>query len=167
MSPFSPQRSQSTGYFELQLISVENVNGELADGECCDGPRSSVDLRCTRDECDTYFKICLKEYQAEVTTGGLCTYGAGATQVLGGNMFSLRSASKVDDAGKVQIPFQFAWPVSELSNLPPPCTSFNESVGSVGVSRCGTCATGWYLKRSLVALQMIFFFFGGQNQNTY
>ncbi|KAF3850133.1 hypothetical protein F7725_019852 [Dissostichus mawsoni] len=39
--------SQSTGYFELQLISVENVNGELADGECCDGSRSSMDLRCT------------------------------------------------------------------------------------------------------------------------
>ncbi|KAF7666671.1 hypothetical protein LDENG_00098450 [Lucifuga dentata] len=106
--------SQSTGYFELQLISVENINGELADGECCDGSRSSQDLRCTRDECDTYFKICLKEYQTEVTTGGLCTYGAASTQVLGGNMFSFRSAknnaNKIDGAGKILIPFQFAWP---------------------------------------------------------
>uniref|UniRef100_A0A7N8X5A3 Delta-like protein n=1 Tax=Mastacembelus armatus TaxID=205130 RepID=A0A7N8X5A3_9TELE len=106
--------SQSTGYFELQLISVENVNGELADGECCDGSRSSQDLRCTRDECDTYFKVCLKEYQMEVTTTGLCTFGAGSTQVLGGNMFSFKNAknnpNKIDDAGKILIPFQFAWP---------------------------------------------------------
>ncbi|XP_038582849.1 protein jagged-2b isoform X3 [Micropterus salmoides] len=106
--------SQSTGYFELQLISVENVNGELADGECCDGSRSSQDLRCTRDECDTHFKICLKEYQMEVTTNGPCTFGAGSTQVLGGNMFSFKGAknnpNKIDEAGKILIPFQFAWP---------------------------------------------------------
>lgn len=105
--------SQSTGYFELQLITVENVNGELADGECCDGSRSSQDLRCTRDECDTYFRVCLKEYQMEVTTSGPCTFGAGSTQVLGGNMFSFRSnGNKVDEAGRIWIPFKFAWPVS-------------------------------------------------------
>uniref|UniRef100_A0A672IZ79 Delta-like protein n=1 Tax=Salarias fasciatus TaxID=181472 RepID=A0A672IZ79_SALFA len=105
--------AQSTGYFELQLISVENVNGELADGECCDGSRSSADLRCTRDECDTYFKVCLKEFQT-VTTPGQCTFGAGSTRVLGGNTFSFRGAknnpNKIDDAGKILIPFQFAWP---------------------------------------------------------
>uniref|UniRef100_A0A7N6AYQ3 Delta-like protein n=1 Tax=Anabas testudineus TaxID=64144 RepID=A0A7N6AYQ3_ANATE len=108
--------SQSTGYFELQLISVENVNGELADGECCDGSRSSQDLRCTRDECDTYFKVCLKEYQMEVATTGLCTFGSGSTQVLGGNMFSFKSPknpNKVDEAGKILIPFTFGWPVSD------------------------------------------------------
>ncbi|MEQ2183924.1 hypothetical protein GOODEAATRI_002906 [Goodea atripinnis] len=109
--------SQSTGYFELQLISVENVNGELADGECCDGPRSPQDRRCTRDECDTYLKVCLKEYQMVVTTTGACTFGAGSTQVLGGNRFSLttkNNPNKIDDAGKIVIPFQFAWLVSEL-----------------------------------------------------
>nr|XP_020459662.1 protein jagged-2-like isoform X2 [Monopterus albus] len=106
--------SQSTGYFELQLISVENVNGELADGECCDGSRSSQDLRCTRDECDTYFKVCLKEYQMEVTATGTCTFGTGSTRVLGGNTFSFKSAknnpNKISDAGRIRIPFQFAWP---------------------------------------------------------
>ncbi|XP_031717383.1 protein jagged-2-like [Anarrhichthys ocellatus] len=106
--------SQSTGYFELQLITVANVNGELADGECCDGSRSSQDLRCTQDECDTYFKICLKEFQMEVTTTGSCTFGAGSTQVLGGNTFSFKSAknnpNKFDNGGKILIPFQFAWP---------------------------------------------------------
>ncbi|KAF7230892.1 protein jagged-2b isoform X2 [Nothobranchius furzeri] len=104
--------SRSTGYFELQLISVENPNGELADGECCDGARSSQDLRCSRDECDTYFRVCLKEYQIEVNTGGACTYGSESTHVLGGNMFSFKSATKNNEAGKVVIPFQFAWPRS-------------------------------------------------------
>ncbi|XP_030577742.1 protein jagged-2-like isoform X2 [Archocentrus centrarchus] len=100
--------SQSTGYFEVQLISVENVKGELANGECCDGFRGSQDLRCTRDECDTYFKVCLKEYQMEVTTSGSCTFGAGSTQVLGGNMFSFKNSSEIDNT---VIPFQFAWPL--------------------------------------------------------
>lgn len=110
------QVSHSTGYFELQLISVENINGELADGECCDGSRNSEDLRCTRDECDTYFQICLKEYQTEVIHTGTCIYGSGSTQVLGGNTFSLKGAknnpNKIDEAGKILISFQFAWPVS-------------------------------------------------------
>lgn len=114
--------SQSTGYFELQLISVENVNGELADGQCCDGSRGSQDLRCTRDECDTYFKICLKEYQMEVATTGTCTFGAGSTQVLGGNTFSFKGVknnpNKIDEAGKILIPFQFAWPVSVIVLAP-------------------------------------------------
>ncbi|XP_037100509.1 protein jagged-2b isoform X2 [Syngnathus acus] len=103
--------SQSTGYFELQLISFENVNGELASGECCDGSRSShEDLRCLEDECDTYFKVCLKEYQVDITTGGPCTFGTGSTQVLGGNMLNFQNAkNKISDAGKIVIPFQFAW----------------------------------------------------------
>ncbi|KAG7461310.1 hypothetical protein MATL_G00208710 [Megalops atlanticus] len=106
--------SLSSGYFELQLITVLNVNGELSDGECCDGSRNALDLRCTRDECDTYFKACLKEYQTEVTTTGACTYGSGSTDVLGGNTFSLKNtkdqSNKISDAGKIVIPFQFAWP---------------------------------------------------------
>ncbi|XP_013870854.1 protein jagged-2b [Austrofundulus limnaeus] len=102
--------SQSTGYFELQLISVENLNGERADGECCDGARSP-DRRCSLDECDTFLRACLKEYQMEVTTRGPCTFGAGSTQVLGGNSLSFNNnGNKVDEAGKMAIPFQFAWP---------------------------------------------------------
>lgn len=108
--------SRSTGYFELQMVSVENVNGELGDGECCDGSRNSEDLRCTRDECDTYFHMCLKEYQMEVTYTRNCIYGSGSTRVLGGNTFSLKGSknnpNKIDEAGKISIPFQFAWPVS-------------------------------------------------------
>ncbi len=111
--------------FELQLIAVENVNGELWDGECCDGTRNSQDQRCVRDECDTYFKVCLKEYQSEVTTTGPCTFGSGSTDVLGGNIFSFKTAknnpSKTSDVGRIIIPFHFAWPVSARL-----CMSYNK-----------------------------------------
>ena len=114
--------SQSSGYFELQLIGVQNVNGELSDGECCDGRRNALDLRCIRDECDTYFKVCLKEYQSDVTITGACTYGVGSTDVLGGNIFSFKNtktnSNKINDAGKIIIPFQFAWPVSTFYSDP-------------------------------------------------
>ncbi|XP_046903899.1 protein jagged-2-like [Hypomesus transpacificus] len=106
--------SHASGYFELQLIAVQNANGELSDGDCCDGERNAQDLSCNRDECDTYFRVCLKEYQTEVTTTGLCTYGTGSTNVIGGNTFQLKSAknnqNRISDAGKIVIPFGFAWP---------------------------------------------------------
>uniref|UniRef100_A0A8C7SJJ5 Delta-like protein n=1 Tax=Oncorhynchus mykiss TaxID=8022 RepID=A0A8C7SJJ5_ONCMY len=108
--------SQSSGYFELQLIAVQNANGELSDGDCCDGERNTQDLRCSSDECDTYFRVCLKEYQTDVTTTGLCIYGTGSTNVIGGNSFQFKSAknnqNRNNDGGKIVIPFQFAWPVS-------------------------------------------------------
>ncbi|KAK7906747.1 hypothetical protein WMY93_015359 [Mugilogobius chulae] len=99
------------------LRAAADFGGErkrgLSDGECCDGPRNHQDQRCTRDECDTYFRVCLKEYQTEVTTSGPCTFGSAATQVLGGNMFSFQGTksnpNKLDEAGKILIPFQFAW----------------------------------------------------------
>ncbi|KAL0969025.1 hypothetical protein UPYG_G00221700 [Umbra pygmaea] len=104
--------SQSSGYFELQLIAIQNENGELWDGDCCDGERAQ-DLRCSVDECDTYFKVCLKEYQTEVTTTGSCIYGTGSTNVVGGNTFQFKSGKnnqKNNDGVKIVIPFQFAWP---------------------------------------------------------
>uniref|UniRef100_A0A4W5PDP5 Delta-like protein n=1 Tax=Hucho hucho TaxID=62062 RepID=A0A4W5PDP5_9TELE len=59
-------------------------------------------------------KLCLKEYQTEVTTTGLCIYGTGSTNVIGGNTFQFKFAknnqNRNNDGGKIVIPFQFAWP---------------------------------------------------------
>ncbi|XP_056616569.1 protein jagged-2 isoform X3 [Triplophysa dalaica] len=104
----------SSGYLELQLINVENDRGELENGNCCDDTQSARDGLCDRDECDTYFRVCLKEYQVEVSTSGLCTYGTAISSVLGGNTFQLKgingNSNKANDLGTVIIPFQFAWP---------------------------------------------------------
>lgn len=124
------------GYFELQLSALRNVNGELLSGACCDGDgRTTRAGGCGRDECDTYVRVCLKEYQAKVTPTGPCSYGYGATPVLGGNSFYLppagaagdraRARSRTSghqDPGLVVIPFQFAWPVrAPLPRTQLPC----------------------------------------------
>lgn len=91
---------------------MQNVNGELQNGNCCGGARNPGDRKCTRDECDTYFKVCLKEYQSRVTAGGPCSFGSGSTPVIGGNTFNLK-ASRGNDRNRIVLPFSFAWPVSD------------------------------------------------------
>ena len=90
---------------------MENVNGELQNGNCCGGSRNPGDRKCSRDECDTYFKVCLKEYQSRVTAGGPCSFGSGSTPVIGGNTFDLK-ASRGNERNRIVLPFSFAWPVS-------------------------------------------------------
>lgn len=92
---------------------MQNVNGELQNGNCCDGTRNPGDRKCTRDECDTYFKVCLKEYQSRVTAGGPCSFGSGSTSVIGGNTFNLKY-NRNSEKNRIVLPFSFAWPVSEL-----------------------------------------------------
>ncbi|XP_073484368.1 protein jagged-1 [Aquarana catesbeiana] len=103
--------SVASGQFELEILSMQNPNGELLNGNCCDGSRSTVDRKCTMDECDTYFKVCLKEYQSRVSAGGACSFGSGSTPVLGGNSFSLKY-SRNSDKNRIVLPFSFAWPRS-------------------------------------------------------
>lgn len=106
-----PQVSDGSGQFELQILSMHNVNGELLNGMCCDGARNTADRKCTRDECNTFFRVCLKEYQSRVYGAGPCSFGMGSTPVLGGNTFSLKSSIR-NDKSRITLPFSFAWPVS-------------------------------------------------------
>nr|XP_023652067.1 protein jagged-1 [Paramormyrops kingsleyae] len=103
------QVSDASGHFELQILSMQNVNGKLLSGRCCGGVRSASDQRCTRDECDTYFKVCLKEYQSRVVTAGPCSFGTGSTPVIGGNTFSLKNTMRKEKS-RIVLPFSFAWP---------------------------------------------------------
>lgn len=103
--------SDALGQFELQILSMQNVNGELQNGLCCDGTRNSDDRKC-KDECDTYFKVCLKEYVRRVSAvAGPCSFGTGSTPVLGGNTFSSKTTLK-NEKSRIVLPFSFAWPVS-------------------------------------------------------
>lgn len=67
------------GFFELQILEIENYRGQLATGECCGGggipfahqlpgsPPSS--LQCTgAPQCNTLFRVCLREYQSRQPT---------------------------------------------------------------------------------------------------
>ncbi|XP_068931510.1 protein jagged-1 [Petaurus breviceps papuanus] len=103
--------SSASGQFELEILSMQNLNGELQNGNCCHGSRNPEDRKCTRDECATYFKVCLKEYQSRVTAGGPCSFGSGSTPVIGGNTFNLKS-NRNSERYRIVLPFSFAWPRS-------------------------------------------------------
>lgn len=121
--PLPGQAVCAVGMFELQIRHFQNLHGVLLTGDCCDMQASGSNQRCSaRDQCDTYFQACLKEYQARVNPTGACTFGSGSTGILGGNSQSFRHRGHVagrggeggeDEAnGHIVIPFEYAWPVS-------------------------------------------------------
>uniref|UniRef100_G3P5W0 Delta-like protein n=1 Tax=Gasterosteus aculeatus TaxID=69293 RepID=G3P5W0_GASAC len=109
----------AVGMFELQIHYFENPLGLLQNGDCCDLQAGGGQRCSARDQCDTFFKACLKEYQARVVPSGPCTFGLGSTGILGGNSQSLRhrghdGGGRGEDGaiGHIVIPFKYAWPKS-------------------------------------------------------
>nr|XP_020459274.1 delta-like protein 4 [Monopterus albus] len=85
------------GIFEIDLDEFTNHKGLLANGNAC------------KPNCRTYFRICLKNYQAVVSPGD-CIFGNTMTPVLGTNSFSAKDSGTLPRP--VQIPFNFGWPGS-------------------------------------------------------
>lgn len=111
----------AVGVFELQIRHFQNPNGLLQTGACCDLLANGGQRCSARDQCDTFFKVCLKEYQARVVPNGACTFGSANTGILGGNSQSLRhrghdgggvGGGEDGTNGLIGIPFKYAWPVS-------------------------------------------------------
>lgn len=137
---------------------MQNVNGELQNGNCCGGVRNPGDRKCSHDECDTYFKVCLKEYQSRVTAGGPCSFGSGSTPVIGGNTFNLK-ASRGNERNRIVLPFSFAWPVSERRGergpprsapaLPSPALSYERDLKGLGLKLRANWISlaGWGVKQ--------------------
>ncbi|XP_055752437.1 protein jagged-1b-like [Salvelinus fontinalis] len=116
-----PQPVYAVGMFELHIRHFQNLQGVLQSGECCDLQATGGQHCSLRDQCDTFFKACLKEYQARVVPTGACTFGVGSTTVLGGNTQSLRHRGHDGGGGggggdvttgHIVIPFKYAWPKS-------------------------------------------------------
>ncbi|XP_038597013.1 delta-like protein 4 [Tachyglossus aculeatus] len=91
------QWASGSGVFQLQLEEFSNERGLLASGRAC------------RPHCRTFFRLCLKHFQAVVSPGP-CTFGALATPVLGGNSFAVRDQSRGGRRNPLQLPFNFTWP---------------------------------------------------------
>lgn len=108
----------AAGMFELQIRHFQNPHGLLQTGDCCDLQGSEGQHCSARDQCDTFFQACLKEYQARVFPTGACTFGSDSTGVLGGNSQLLRhrghdrGGGEDGTNGHIVIPFKYAWPVS-------------------------------------------------------
>ena len=103
---------------EVGIVSIDNDSGELASGDCCDGPPSDEGSGCS-DACDTFFVGCLRQYQSRATPEGPCTFGSDETPVLGNNSFRVLAdaggGSGMDtSAATMTFPFEFGWVVSKL-----------------------------------------------------
>lgn len=109
------QVASGRGFFELEIIEMTNYRGELASGRCCGG---LIHMKPCPYECHTYFRVCLKEYQINVTSIGSCSFGNTSSAILGGNSFRLSDPENSN--GKLVLPFSFSWTVSLfcLSNYP-------------------------------------------------
>ncbi|XP_060923242.1 protein jagged-1a-like [Limanda limanda] len=103
------QVSSASGRIELHILWKQNKGGRLQSGACCDGAPDVTEARCTVGGCDTFFRVCLKEFQLKVSSGP-CSFGSASTPVLGGNSFSLPSAKT--NKSRMAFPFSFAWPRS-------------------------------------------------------
>lgn len=115
--PFS-QTTFGAGSFEVHLVSIQNIGGEKLDGECCDGSRTIYrgQHQCL-DECDTFFRVCLKQYSQSVSSTGACTFGEHTTAVLGGNSITFTNSNTSSTNGfrnPISIRFTFSWMVSHF-----------------------------------------------------
>ena len=100
------QTTIGRGFFELEILEFTNYRGELANGECC----GAIHSEPCRMQCQTFFRVCLKEYQINVTSTGSCSFGNTSSPVLGGNSFTLADPENAN--GKLVLPFSFSWTVS-------------------------------------------------------
>ncbi|XP_065167947.1 protein jagged-1b-like [Atheta coriaria] len=111
------QCAHGSGFFELQVLEMVNPLGELTNRECCGNAggagvgngigimqRASLASRCTTP-CNTFFRLCLKEYQSNVTSTGSCSFGNTSSPVLGRDTFTLADPER----GKLVLPFSFRW----------------------------------------------------------
>ncbi|XP_062824236.1 delta-like protein 4 isoform X1 [Anolis carolinensis] len=90
------QRVSASGVFQLQLSEFVNGRRALASGETC-----------AAAGCRTFFRVCLKHFQAVISPGG-CTFGSLVTPVLGTDSFTIRANE--GPASPLQLPFNFTWP---------------------------------------------------------
>ncbi|XP_044744621.1 protein jagged-1b isoform X2 [Coccinella septempunctata] len=99
------QCANGSGFFELQVLEMANPRSELTTGQCCGGAvRNPLTSRCTTP-CNTFFRLCLKEYQSNVTSTGTCSFGNTSSSVLGQSSFTLADPER----GKLVLPFSFRW----------------------------------------------------------
>lgn len=112
----------TSGVFELKLQEFVNKKGLLGNRNCCReglgsaNPGAAASAGLQQCDCKTFFRVCLKHYQASVSPEPPCTYGSAVTPVLGVNSFSVPdsaaiSGSEPSFSNPIRFPFGFTWPV--------------------------------------------------------
>ncbi|KAM6977890.1 delta-like protein D [Aplochiton taeniatus] len=96
-----------SGVFELKLQEFLNKKGVTGNANCCAAGATPGLQQC---ECKTFFRICLKHYQANVSPEPPCTYGGAVTPVLGSNSFQVPETNADSFTNPIQFNFGFTWP---------------------------------------------------------
>ncbi|XP_044257277.1 neurogenic locus protein delta [Tribolium madens] len=99
-------QADSSGVFELRLISFDNEAGKDDKGRCCSGI-SAPNSEC-EGMCRPRFRICLKEYQVKIDTTSPCTFGDVITTEFETNPGSDNSQNGFENS--IALPFPFTWP---------------------------------------------------------
>ncbi|KAM7406280.1 hypothetical protein PAMP_000668 [Pampus punctatissimus] len=98
-----------SGVFELKLQEFLNKKGVAGNANCCPGG-SAHPQGHQQCECKTFFRICLKHYQANVSPEPPCTYGGAVTPVLGSNSFQVPETNAESFTNPIRFNFGFTWP---------------------------------------------------------
>lgn len=108
-----------SGSFEIHLVSLLNIGAEKSDGNCCDGSRTIYKgQQVCSNECDTFFKVCLKHYTQGASSSGPCTFGEDTTAVLGGSSITFTNTSMPNGfRNPISIRFTFSWMVSQFDDF--------------------------------------------------
>uniref|UniRef100_A0A8C6V546 Delta-like protein n=1 Tax=Neogobius melanostomus TaxID=47308 RepID=A0A8C6V546_9GOBI len=103
-----PLQVLCSGVFELKLQEFLNKKGVPGNANCCPGGvQTQSHHQC---ECKTFFRICLKHYQANVSPEPPCTYGGAVTPVLGSNSFQVPETNADSFTNPIHFNFGFTWP---------------------------------------------------------
>uniref|UniRef100_G3PUJ9 Delta-like protein n=1 Tax=Gasterosteus aculeatus aculeatus TaxID=481459 RepID=G3PUJ9_GASAC len=99
-----------SGVFELKLQEFLNKKGGPGNSNCCPGGSAHQQGHSQQCECKTFFRVCLKHYQANVSPEPPCTYGGAVTPVLGSNSFQVPETNADSFTNPIHFPFGFTWP---------------------------------------------------------
>ncbi|XP_051235513.1 delta-like protein D [Dicentrarchus labrax] len=99
-----------SGVFELKLQEFLNKKGVTGNANCCPGASAHPQGQNQQCECKTFFRVCLKHYQANVSPEPPCTYGGAVTPVLGSNSFQVPETNADSFTNPIRFPFGFTWP---------------------------------------------------------
>uniref|UniRef100_A0A8C9XLL4 Delta-like protein n=1 Tax=Sander lucioperca TaxID=283035 RepID=A0A8C9XLL4_SANLU len=99
-----------SGMFELKLQEFLNKKGIPGNSNCCPGGSAHPQGQHQQCECKTFFRVCLKHYQANVSPEPPCTYGGAVTPVLGSNSFQVPETNADSFTNPIRFPFGFTWP---------------------------------------------------------
>uniref|UniRef100_A0A671YN05 Delta-like protein n=1 Tax=Sparus aurata TaxID=8175 RepID=A0A671YN05_SPAAU len=104
-----------SGVFELKLQEFLNKKGVPGNANCCPGGAAHQQGQQPQQqqqqcECKTFFRVCLKHYQANVSPEPPCTYGGTVTPVLGSNSFQVPETNADSFTNPIRFNFGFTWP---------------------------------------------------------